>query len=515
MERVSVYPDRKGNNYGDFALQNKPQTMKTSYSLLIPFLSLLLFFSSQSLAQTSTVYFDYDEYELTEETKATLDALIATDDIQSIKLSGHTDHDGSDQYNIVLSRNRVNAVRDYLTEHGVDPEIVSIEYRGEKVPVMPNDNEVNKGYNRRVEIKWLDASAYNAPVFSGKKTYQKMKIDPTAENTIVGKKGTRITIPANALVDDKGNLVTGEVEIQLREFYTKSDLILNGMSTNAGNRFLETGGAVELLAFNIEGKELGLAEDQEVTLVFNTPIVPGVEMSTWLSNPTSAGMDWAPEGPQYDLSTTFTNYGPSHDILYVNINLEKGFKTPLTPQQMVDVLVENYWQSHDFDNLKAIQFKVDDEKALYLEMSDHTIRDNLKAKIRKRKIALAQTNDVANYTISSMSLGFINCDRLIRTANPIAIRIDKLGGDKEVLYYLVFKEQKAVIAPLITDQKTVGWKGIGSGLEVQILAFSVNQQKQEVLYGFTEFTTGEVNQKIALKCEIKDKNDFLEELSEL
>lgn len=73
-----------------------------------------------------------------------------------IELAGHTDALGSQRAKQQLSFKRVERIKEYLVEFGIDRErIVTVGYGGTK-PIAPNDNEENRAKNRRVEIKVLD-----------------------------------------------------------------------------------------------------------------------------------------------------------------------------------------------------------------------------------------------------------------------------------------------------------------------------------------------------------------------
>lgn len=69
----------------------------------------------------------------------------------AIKLLGHTDGTGYQDWNKKLSLQRVQVVLDYLRSVGVHNEI-EIEGRGGADPVAPNDSEINRAKNRRVEV---------------------------------------------------------------------------------------------------------------------------------------------------------------------------------------------------------------------------------------------------------------------------------------------------------------------------------------------------------------------------
>jgi outer membrane protein OmpA-like peptidoglycan-associated protein len=76
---------------------------------------------------------------------------------RKIALEGHTDNVGSPEYNMTLSRRRVESVATDLVKHGLKSERLSVQAFGETRPVAPNrnpdgtDNPVGRAKNRRVE----------------------------------------------------------------------------------------------------------------------------------------------------------------------------------------------------------------------------------------------------------------------------------------------------------------------------------------------------------------------------
>ncbi|WP_248724461.1 OmpA family protein [Seonamhaeicola sp. ML3] len=67
-------------------------------------------------------------------------------------VEGHTDSVGSEKLNQKLSESRANAVKDYLTSHGVDATRLSSKGYGESTPVASNKTRAGRAQNRRVEI---------------------------------------------------------------------------------------------------------------------------------------------------------------------------------------------------------------------------------------------------------------------------------------------------------------------------------------------------------------------------
>ncbi|MCC7302928.1 MAG: OmpA family protein [Bacteroidia bacterium] len=104
------------------------------------------------------IFFDFDKATLRPESKTELDRLIQLlNDIPTLKIeiSGHTDSKGSDEYNLTLSKNRAQAVVDYLIKAGISSgRLVSAGY-GETRPIDTNDTDDGRQNNRRTEFEIL------------------------------------------------------------------------------------------------------------------------------------------------------------------------------------------------------------------------------------------------------------------------------------------------------------------------------------------------------------------------
>lgn len=69
-----------------------------------------------------------------------------------VLITGHTDSDGSDEFNQKLSERRANSVSAYLSSLGIAPSRLKTMGLGETQPVVENTTPQNKQRNRRVEI---------------------------------------------------------------------------------------------------------------------------------------------------------------------------------------------------------------------------------------------------------------------------------------------------------------------------------------------------------------------------
>jgi len=72
--------------------------------------------------------------------------------VVDIDVIGHTDSDGSEEYNQALSVRRAQSVKDYLVSEGVDPAIIDVSGQGELNPVVSNATKEGRAQNRRVDI---------------------------------------------------------------------------------------------------------------------------------------------------------------------------------------------------------------------------------------------------------------------------------------------------------------------------------------------------------------------------
>lgn len=103
-----------------------------------------------------TIYFDYDTDELRDEARASLDAKLAVLNANPglrIRIAGHCDERGSDEYNIALGRRRSESAKRYLTDRGVDPSRVETSSFGRERPAVIGTSEDAWAKNRRDEFE--------------------------------------------------------------------------------------------------------------------------------------------------------------------------------------------------------------------------------------------------------------------------------------------------------------------------------------------------------------------------
>ena len=118
----------------------------------------------QKITLDANVLFEFDKAVLKPEGKTAIDNLVVAklaqlQTLQVVIVTGHTDRLGSEAYNLKLSKQRADAVRDYLVSKGVDKTKIETIGMGEKQPVVQCNQKEMKALiaclqpNRRVDVQ--------------------------------------------------------------------------------------------------------------------------------------------------------------------------------------------------------------------------------------------------------------------------------------------------------------------------------------------------------------------------
>ncbi|RCW93428.1 OmpA family protein [Winogradskyella arenosi] len=105
--------------------------------------------------EQSGVYFDTEKYNINAKSQETLNKLAAVFSEYpetNILVVGHTDSSGNDAYNMTLSKNRAQAVTNYLMGKGLSSGRFTTEWFGEEKPMYDNATAEGRSKNRRVNI---------------------------------------------------------------------------------------------------------------------------------------------------------------------------------------------------------------------------------------------------------------------------------------------------------------------------------------------------------------------------
>jgi outer membrane protein OmpA-like peptidoglycan-associated protein len=107
------------------------------------------------IVNINDVLFDFNQYTLkpgAREKMAKVSGILLAYPGLKLQLEGHTDSVGGDEYNLKLSQERADAVRDFLAEQGVPVVSITSVGLGKSDPVASNDTAAGRQQNRRVEL---------------------------------------------------------------------------------------------------------------------------------------------------------------------------------------------------------------------------------------------------------------------------------------------------------------------------------------------------------------------------
>lgn len=216
-----------------------------------------------------TVYFGYNRYGLSPESKVTLDSLASQFvDFPNyyVEIFGHTDSTGTDEYNLVLSEQRAREVAVYLIGKGAQVERVNYEGLGTTKPAESNRTHRGRSINRRVDVAVLftevriplpeppvDSSKLNlVPVVTIDPAslidtiycdYAQFPIASDKSYRIITPKGTEILIPMGAFETE-----SEELQVTVKELFKTSEYLMAKMPLIAKNGPIECPG---MLSFAI------------------------------------------------------------------------------------------------------------------------------------------------------------------------------------------------------------------------------------------------------------------------
>ena len=112
--------------------------------------------ASMRSALTASIRFDYDQDELRDDARETLEAklpiLVANPGLR-LRIAGHADERGSEEYNLALGQKRAASVQRWFSLRGVNADRFELVSYGEERPVCTESGESCYAQNRRAEFE--------------------------------------------------------------------------------------------------------------------------------------------------------------------------------------------------------------------------------------------------------------------------------------------------------------------------------------------------------------------------
>ncbi|MBO6518227.1 MAG: OmpA family protein [Bacteroidia bacterium] len=229
----------------------------------LAFCVLLLASATQSFSQnTISVLFNSDSYQLTPFQADNINVLLKDADCKfcSISISAHTDPDGTDAYNVELSRKRLTSVRNYLEKRYTCITIQEAQHHGENRLLNDSRTSALKALNRRVELT-LNCQDDNNDDQEDElqDVWSSINQLPSSERTLTvdGARGGRFELDNGAILYvGANNFKPGQINLRVSQGLNHSDALKHGLTTqlNSTGELLESAGMYRIRAY--QGSQL-------------------------------------------------------------------------------------------------------------------------------------------------------------------------------------------------------------------------------------------------------------------
>jgi outer membrane protein OmpA-like peptidoglycan-associated protein/tetratricopeptide (TPR) repeat protein len=192
----------------------------------------------------NNIYYDFDKWDLREESKRELDKILTIlneNPQMQIQINSHTDDRGTDEYNFYLSEKRAESVVNYLISAGIDKKRLMFKGWGEsRLLIAHAETEEEHQLNRRTTFNLMNISDYNSDYYE--KIYA--EIDKGIQKTRVSM-FFRIYIGTNGDESLNRNLET------TKQFFPNAPLVVtseDGQSRSYMGAYIFMDEAMEALA---------------------------------------------------------------------------------------------------------------------------------------------------------------------------------------------------------------------------------------------------------------------------
>ncbi len=129
---------------------------QSAYSDYVACTAGLLPVNYRQVARTA-ILFPSAQWRLSDTSRERLDLIalyVKNDDsVKGVFVDGHSDNMGRRLMNRDISKRRAEEVTAYLINLGIEPNMITTRYHGERYPVVKNNSKKNRDRNRRVTIR--------------------------------------------------------------------------------------------------------------------------------------------------------------------------------------------------------------------------------------------------------------------------------------------------------------------------------------------------------------------------
>lgn len=323
---------------------------------------------------------------------------------------------------------------------------------------------------------------------------QQFTIPAGKQQTIKGKRGTRLTIDTRSFTTKSGNEINGPLEISLREYYAPAEMLLANLTTASGITMLETGGMIYVEATS-NGEECVIKPGASMGVSFPTEkIQNGMQLFTgsWKGNQ----VDWKPvpdmsaevvepsvyQEADVDILPQYPggDHGLNSYLLYKTYYPKRALEQEIQGTVFIEFVVNEQGDVEDAQVMRSVDSSLDQEaldaingmpkwipgKRQGKNVSVRTVvpvkfelrpafartevdtfaPGGLDWRFRRKKSANEEKLDRAiQYAFTTSELGWINCDRFYNTDSPRTDFVVEVDRSYPVDVKVVFRNINSIM----------------------------------------------------------------------
>jgi TonB family protein len=362
------------------------------------------------------------------------------------------------------------------------------------------------------------------------KPAQTIQINYNRDTTITFVEGTKIHYTANSMINENSDeLNQNVIDISLKEFYKKSDMVLNGLTTMSGKDLLESDGMIHISVRNKMGNMM-LKADQSLDIEMPTKDKKeDMQLFNGVMNENGT-LDWKiqetaseilvekmaefPGGEEELYKYIMKNVNYPDDAIerniegrvYVefvvssngsiqNIRVAKGVSKSLDKEAIRVISTMPNWIPARFKS-KAISMKyavpIIFELVGEVSSRNSSHPENIRTFYSDTSILKTDVNRLHSYFFSTSKLGWINCDRFTNYKNEdLVSKKIIISNPENTRSIIVFNSMKSII---FSDDK-LSFQNLPKGLDISLYVISFINYKPHLAIR-------------KMKMNVEDERDF-------
>lgn len=294
---------------------------------------------------------------------------------------------------------------------------------------------------------------------------------PEHDVKFIANGGTQLAIPANAFVDAKGNLITTEIELEVREGLNALAMVQGNLTTLSNGQLLESGGMIQVTA-SAEGNEVFLASSKSIIIDIPADSVKeGMSIFTGVADENGT-LNWeAPIAIEETLDAALEEEAEKEERL-TNVAIrcasydkdERLFKSweagDRNPIPNYDELHEMVWGEDPWmiDQDTLIEFH--GVWILLVKYETRDLNDGVMT-FGEGAVNQFQEDQQTSYTFAMHNLGWANIDRLYNDPRTQEVELitrvkDQLDYD-QIYVSMVFKNRNMYLPGYMKADSTFGF----------------------------------------------------------